>query len=76
MDEANQVLQRMYGARARYRSAEQERALQYVVAGAGQVVAILGLGEGKSLLYFLPCQLSGVGTTVVILPLIMLKEEM
>lgn len=75
-DEASQVLQRMYGAQAQYRSPEQERALQYIVAGAGQVVAILGSGEGKSLLYFLPCQLPGAGTTVVILPLIVLKEEM
>lgn len=62
MDETSQVLQRMYGAQAQYRSPEQERALQYIVAGAGQVVAILGSGEGKSLLYFLPCQLSGAGT--------------
>lgn len=76
MDEAVQVLQRMYGVHARFRSPEQERALQYVVAGAGQIVAVLGSGEGKSLLYFLPCQLPGAGTTVVILPLIVLKEEM
>jgi hypothetical protein len=30
-----------------------------VVDGSGQVVAVLGTGEGKSLLYFLPCQLPG-----------------
>ncbi|KAL4911644.1 P-loop containing nucleoside triphosphate hydrolase protein, partial [Aspergillus aurantiobrunneus] len=59
-----------------YRSPEQRRAMEHVVNGAGQVLAILRTSEGKSLLYLLPCQLPGAGTTVLILPLVVLKEEM
>jgi superfamily II DNA helicase RecQ len=76
MEQATEVLQRMYGPDARYRSDGQEQAMQHIVAGAGQVLAILRTSEGKSLLYLLPCQLPGAGTTVVILPLVVLKDEM
>ena len=40
-----------------------------------QVLAILRTSEGKSLLYLLPCQLSGAGTTILVLPLVVLKTE-
>ncbi|RHZ43201.1 uncharacterized protein CDV56_101253 [Aspergillus thermomutatus] len=76
MEQAMEVLQRMYGPDARYWSDGQEQAMQHIVAGAGQVLAILRTSEGKSLLYLLPCQLPGAGTTVVILPLVVLKDEM
>lgn len=76
MDQALAVLQRMYGADAQYRSPEQQRAMEHVANGAGQVLAILRTSEGKSLLYLLPCQLPGAGTTVLILPLVVLKAEM
>jgi len=76
MDQALAVLQRMYGVDAQYRSPKQQRAIEHVVAGAGQVLAILRTSEGKSLLYLLPCQLPGAGTTVLILPLVVLKAEM
>ena len=49
--------------------------MQVVLDGVGQVVAILGTGEGKSLLFMLPSILPSVGTTVVILPLIGLKHD-
>ncbi|KAL4935815.1 P-loop containing nucleoside triphosphate hydrolase protein [Aspergillus oleicola] len=76
MEEARAVLERMYGEDATYRSAEQERAMKHVINGDGQVLAILRTSEGKSLLYLLPCQLPGAGTTVLILPLVVLKAEM
>jgi superfamily II DNA helicase RecQ len=76
MDQAMKVLQRMYGAEAQYRTEGQQRAMEHIVAGAGQVLAILRTSEGKSLLYLLPCQLPGAGTTVLILPLVVLKDEM
>ncbi|KAL4958620.1 uncharacterized protein BDV14DRAFT_186373, partial [Aspergillus stella-maris] len=76
MAEARTVLERMYGDDATYRSAEQERAVGHVINGDGQVLAILRTSEGKSLLYLLPCQLPGAGTTVLILPLVVLKAEM
>lgn len=69
MDQAMEVLQRMYGTNAQYRSSRQQQAMEYILAGSSQVLAILRTSEGKSLLYLLPCQLPGAGTTVVILPL-------
>jgi superfamily II DNA helicase RecQ len=71
-----EVLQRMYGPDAQYRSDGQEQAMQHIMVGVGQVLAILWTSEGKSLLYLLPCQLPGAGTTVVILPLVVLKAEL
>jgi superfamily II DNA helicase RecQ len=50
--------------------------MEYVVEGSGQVLAILRTNEGKSLLYLLPCQLPRARTTVVILPLVVLKAEL
>jgi superfamily II DNA helicase RecQ len=50
--------------------------MQHIIAGVGQVLVILWTSEGKSLLYLLPCQLLGAGTTVVILPLVVLKAEL
>lgn len=75
MEEAQEILQRMYGADAEYRSPGQQQAMEHILAGAGQVLAILRTSEGKSLLYLLPCQLSGAGTTILVLPLVVLKTE-
>ncbi|OJD23078.1 hypothetical protein ACJ73_05575 [Blastomyces percursus] len=76
MEQATEMLRRMYGTDAQYRSAGQRRAMEHIVGGAGQVLAILRTSEGKSLLYLLPCQLPGAGTTVLNLPLVALKAEM
>ena len=66
----------MYGADAQYRSSGQQQAMEYIMEGWAQVLAILRTSEGKSLLYLLPCYLPGARTTVVILPLVVLKAEM
>ena len=66
----------MYGAGAQYLTDYQREAMAHIMSGVRQVMAVLKTGEGKSLLYFLPCQLPGAGTTVVILPLVVLKQEM
>jgi hypothetical protein len=76
MAEATLILERMYGAGACYRTQQQQRAIEHILAGHGQVVAILRTSKGKSLLYLLPCQLPGAGTTIVILPLLVLRDEM
>jgi superfamily II DNA helicase RecQ len=76
MDQAMEVLQRMYGTNARYRSSGQQQAMEYILAGSGQVLAILRTSESKSLLYLLPCQLPDAGMAVVILPLVVSKAEM
>lgn len=75
MAEAQAALKQLYGPGARYRSTKQEEAVQAVVRGLTPVVAVLATGEGKSLLYVLPALLPGVGTTVVVVPLIALKQD-
>lgn len=61
MDQAMEVLRRMYGTDARYRTGMQQRAMEHTLAGVGQALAILRTSEGKGLLYLLPSQLPGAG---------------
>jgi len=75
MAEARVVLQQMYGPGAKYKTAKQEEAVQVVVSGLSPVIVVLGTGEGKSLLYMLPQRLPGAGTTVLIVPLVALKQD-
>jgi superfamily II DNA helicase RecQ len=75
MEEAKAALQDMYGPDAKYKSEWQERAVQAVVSGLTPVVVVLGTGEGKSLLYMLQQRLPGAGTTVIIVPLVVLKQD-
>ncbi|EED12076.1 hypothetical protein TSTA_001470 [Talaromyces stipitatus ATCC 10500] len=69
MEQAQTILKRMYGPEAQYRTSNQQQALQYIIQ-------VLRTNEGKSLLYLLPCQLPGARTTVVVLPLLVLKQDM
>jgi len=64
----------MYGPEAAYKG-QQGRAIQAVINNRLQVVAVLGTGEGKSLLYQLPARLPSAGTTVLIVPLVALKQD-
>jgi superfamily II DNA helicase RecQ len=74
MEEALNTLRRLYGVTAQWRTANQEKAIKSMVNGHSQVIAILGTGEGKSLLYQLTSQLPEAATTVVLLPLVALKQ--
>lgn len=60
----------------RWKSAAQERAMAVVTSRAEQVVIVLGTGEGKSLLFMLPCVLPGAGVTVLVLPLVSLRGDL
>jgi superfamily II DNA helicase RecQ len=75
MAEARVALEQMYGPGAKYKTAKQEEAVQAVVSGISPVIAVLGTGEGKSLLYMLPQRLPGAGTTVLVVPLVVLKKD-
>jgi hypothetical protein len=68
------VLQQMYGEDAAYNS-YQSKAIQAVISNRLQVVAVLPTGSGKSLLYQLPARLPGAGTTLLIVPLVALKQD-
>jgi superfamily II DNA helicase RecQ len=60
---------------AKYKIAKQEEAVQAVVSGLFLVMAILRTEEGKSVLYMLPQRLPGAGTTVLVVPLVVLKQD-
>lgn len=76
MAEAQQALAALYSPGAHYQSQKQANAMQLVLNGIRQIVAVLGTDEGKSLLYMLPSRLRGAGTTVMIVPLIGLKQDL
>lgn len=61
---------------ARFKSPEQGKALQLVLDGKKDVLAILPTGGGKSLLFFLPTMLEREMTTVVIVPLIAVMDDL
>jgi len=67
------ILKEMHGPKAVYRG-KQSQATQAIINNRLQVVAVLRTGEGKSLLYQLPARLVGAGTTVLIVPLVALKQ--
>ena len=73
-EQALSVLQQMYGQDAAYNS-YQSKAIQAVISNRLQVVAVLPTGSGKSLLYQLPARLPGAGTTLLIVPLVALKQD-
>ena len=77
MEEAKVALCQLYeNNSATFKTENQEAAIKTVISGVPEVIAVLKTGEGKSLLFFLPSQLPSARTTVVVLPLVVLKEEM
>jgi hypothetical protein len=59
-----------------WKSTMQERAMVTVMSGTEQVVVVLGTGEGKSMLFMLPCVLPDAGITALILPLVSLRGDL
>ena len=73
-EQAMTVLKQMYGPGAVYKGF-QSQAIQAIISNRPQVVAVLGTGEGKSLLYQLPARLPSTGTTILVVPLVALKQD-
>lgn len=73
-EEALATFSQMYGAEAKYRGFQAE-AIRAIIDDRPEVVAVLATGAGKSLLYQLPARLPGAGTTLLIVPLIALKQD-
>jgi superfamily II DNA helicase RecQ len=65
----------MYGAQASFRGVQKE-ALNKVITGHRAVAVVMPTGEGKSIVYQLPAFTGLGGTTVVILPLCALQEDL
>lgn len=59
-----------------FKSPEQAKALQLILDGKKDVLAILPTGGGKSLLFFLPTLMESGMTTVVIVPLIAVMDDL
>jgi superfamily II DNA helicase RecQ len=56
--------------------AAQEQAMIAIMSWAEQVVAVMATSEGKSLLFMLPCILPNAGVTILVLPLVSLREDL
>ena len=69
------ALQEVMGPEARFRGI-QEPAIKAIMTGESPVVAVMGTGGGKSLLFMLPAYCSRSGVTVVVVPLIALRQDM
>ena len=63
------------GENPTYRSREQEKLLDAILSGESQVIGILPTGGGKSLAFMLPACHRGAFTTIVVLPLVALKQD-
>ena len=71
------ALRKFYGdKRAMFKSPQQGKALQMIIDGKKDVLAILPTGGGKCLLFFLPTLMEPGMTTVVIVPLIAVTDDL
>lgn len=68
-------LRMMMGPGAEFRG-QQQQVIRAIVRGEGPIVQITGTGGGKSLSFMLPAFCSRDGTTIVIVPLVSLREDM
>jgi superfamily II DNA helicase RecQ len=68
-------LEKMLGSEARFRGL-QEPVLQAIMKHQSPIVAVMGTGVGKTLLFQLPAKSMSSGTTVVISPLVSLQDHM
>ena len=65
----------MIGPNAEFRGL-QERALQAIIQRHMRVLIMMRTGGGKSLFFMLPAMCSRDGVTIVIVPLISLREDL
>ena len=68
------ALRRLVGKTAVFRGV-QEPAIRAVVAGKSRIVAVMGTGGGKSLIFMLPAACTD-GVTVVVVPLVSLRADL
>lgn len=73
--DVDKELKRMMGPQAEFRGT-QRAAMEAIMRGDPKVVAIMATGEGKSVLFMLPAICVPGGLTVVVVPLIALRQDM
>ncbi len=65
----------MMGATAEFRG-QQEVVIRAVMKGESPIVQVAGTGGGKSMTFMLPAFCAAEGTTIVIVPLVSLREDL
>ena len=72
----DQALRHLFGPSGKFRSEKQEEGLLAVIEGKSPLFIILPTGAGKSLMFEIPALFNGVKSTIVIVPLIALAENL
>jgi superfamily II DNA helicase RecQ len=70
-----EALQRLMGLETQFRG-KQHTALEAIMANKSPIILVMRTGGGKSLMFILPASIREAGTTVVVTPLIALKQDM
>jgi superfamily II DNA helicase RecQ len=68
-------LKELMGEKAEFRGL-QEKTMHAIMTGQSPIVSVMATGEGKSLLFMLPAYCVSGGTTVVIIPLCSLQDDL
>ena len=68
-------LKELMGENAEFRGL-QEKAMHAIMTGQSPIVSVMATGEGKSMLFMLPAYCVSGGTTIVIIPLCSLQEDL
>jgi len=68
-------LKRVMGVDSRFRGV-QKPAIEVIMAKKSSVVIVMAIGGGKSLLFMLPAWCSQGGISIVVVPLIALRQNM
>ena len=76
--EVRLALQRLYPDQEHpsFKTKKQQEMVETIASGLAEIVVVLATGEGKSLAFLVPICLPQAATTVVILPLVALKQDM
>ncbi|KAH0551515.1 hypothetical protein GP486_007269 [Trichoglossum hirsutum] len=69
------ALQQLMGQNVQFRG-KQQAALRAIMDGKSPIILVMQTGGGKSLMFMLPASVKDAGTTVVVTPLIALKQDM
>jgi superfamily II DNA helicase RecQ len=69
------ALQRLLGDEARFQGI-QERALKTIMDGESHILVVMPTGGGKSMLFMLPASVDKAYTTVVVVPLLSLRQDL
>ena len=75
-DKMQSALHLLYGPSSRFRSEEQEHAVEAVANGISPLFIIQPTGEGKSVSFMIPAMLPDAKSTVIVTPLVALAEDM